>query len=79
LDDPVIGELSNTNLDYHHPERKQVPDAAWQAGRTQDQQARLLAEIYGAAKQSIGLALDSAAMMMFRVLLEQYLALNQLR
>jgi hypothetical protein len=78
LDDPVIGELSNTNLDYHQSERKQVPDAAWNlVGRKINKRA-LLAEIYVAAIQSIGLALDCAAMM-FRLLLEQYLALNQLR
>jgi transposase len=41
----------------------------------------LLAEIYAAAKHSIGVpvALDSAVIAMFRLILEQYLALNQLR
>jgi transposase len=50
------------------------------AGRRVNKQA-LLAEIYTAAKQSIGVpvALDSAAIAMFRLVLEQYLALNRLR
>ena len=54
---------------------------AWNlAGRKVNKQA-LLAEIYAAAKQSIGVpvALDSAAITMFRLVLEQYLALNRLR
>ena len=54
---------------------------AWNlAGRKVNKQA-LLAEIYAAAKQSIGVpvALDSAAIAMFRLVLEQYLALNRLR
>jgi transposase len=54
---------------------------AWDlAGRKVNKQA-LLAEIYTAAKQSIGVpvALDGAAIAMFRLVLEQYLALNRLR
>ena len=54
---------------------------AWKlVGRKVNQRA-LLAEIYAVAQQSIGVpvALDSAAMTMFRLMLEQYLALNQLR
>jgi hypothetical protein len=41
----------------------------------------LLAEIYAAAKQSIGVpvVLDSAAIAMFRLVLEQYLSLHRLR
>jgi len=41
----------------------------------------LLAEIYAAAKQSIGVpvTLDSAAIAMFRLVLEQYLSLDRLR
>ena len=54
---------------------------AWNlVGRKVSKRA-LLAEIYAAAKQSIGVpvALDSAAVAMLRLMLEQYLALNQLR
>jgi transposase len=54
---------------------------AWHlVGRKVNKRA-LLAEIYAAAQQSIGVpvALDSAAITMFRLMLEQYLALNQLR
>jgi transposase len=54
---------------------------AWNlVGRKVNKRA-LLAQIYAAAQQSIGVpvALDSAAITMFRVMLEQYLALNQLR
>jgi transposase len=54
---------------------------AWNlVGRKINKRA-LLAEIYAAAQQSIGVpvALDSPAITMFRLMLEQYLALNQLR
>ena len=54
---------------------------AWNlVGRKVNKRA-LLAEIYAAAKQSIGVpvALDSAAIAMFRLVLGEYLALNQLR
>jgi transposase len=54
---------------------------AWNlVGRKVSKKA-LLAEIYAAAQQSIGVpvALDSAAITMFRLVLEQYLALNRLR
>jgi transposase len=54
---------------------------AWNlVGRKVSKKA-LLAEIYAAAQQSIGVpvALDSAAIAMFRLVLEQYLALNRLR
>jgi hypothetical protein len=51
---------------------------AWHlVGRKVNKRA-LLAEIYAAAQQSIGVpvALDSSAIKMFRLMLEQYLALN---
>jgi transposase len=54
---------------------------AWNlVGRKVNKRA-LLAEIYAAAQQSAGvpLALDSAAVTMFRLMLEQYLTLDQLR
>jgi transposase len=54
---------------------------AWNlVGRKVSKRA-LLAEIYAAAKRSIGVpvALDSPAMAMFRLVLEQYLNLHQLR
>lgn len=54
---------------------------AWNlVGRKVSKRA-LLAEIYAAAKRSIGVpvALDSAAIAMFRLVLEEYLALHQLR
>jgi transposase len=54
---------------------------AWSlVGRKVSKQA-LLAEIYAAAQRSIGVsvALDSAAIAMFRLALEQYLALSRLR
>jgi hypothetical protein len=54
---------------------------AWSlVGRKVSKRA-LLAEIYAAAKQSIGVpvALDSAAIAMFRLVLEEYLTLHQLR
>jgi len=54
---------------------------AWNlVGRKVNKRA-LLAEIYAAAQQSVGvpLALDSAAVTMFRLMLEQYLTLDQLR
>jgi hypothetical protein len=54
---------------------------AWNlVGRKVSKRA-LLAEIYAAAKQSIGVpvALDSAAIAMFRLVLEQYLSLHRLR
>ena len=54
---------------------------AWNlVGRKVSKRA-LLAEIYAAAKRSIGVpvALESPAMAMFRLVLEQYLTLHQLR
>ncbi len=54
---------------------------AWNlVGRKVSKRA-LLAEIYAAAQRSIGVpvALDSAAVAMFHLVLEQYLALNRLR
>jgi len=54
---------------------------AWNlVGRKVNKRA-LLAEIYAVAQQSIGVpvALDSAAITMFRLMLEQYLALDKLR
>ncbi len=54
---------------------------AWNlVGRKVSKKA-LLAEIYAAARRSIGVpvALESAAVAMFRLVLEQYLALNRLR
>jgi transposase len=54
---------------------------AWHlVGRKVNKRA-LLAEIYAAAKQSIGVpvVLDSAAIAMFRLVLEQYLSLHRLR
>ena len=54
---------------------------AWNLVGRKVSKRTLLAEIYAVAKQSIGVpvALDSAAVAMFRLVLEQYLALNQLR
>jgi transposase len=54
---------------------------AWNlVGRKVSKRA-LLAEIYAAAKRSVGVpvALDSAAIAMFRLVLEEYLTLHQLR
>jgi hypothetical protein len=54
---------------------------AWNlVGRKVNKRA-LLAEVYAVAQQSIGVpvALDSPAITMFQLILEQYLALNQPR
>lgn len=60
---------------------KEFQKQAWNlVGRKVSKRA-LLAEIYAAAQRSIGVpvTLDSAAVAMFRLVLEQYLVLNRLR
>lgn len=54
---------------------------AWNLVGRKVSKGALLAEIYAAAQRSIGVpvTLDSAAVAMFRLVLEQYLALNRLR
>jgi hypothetical protein len=81
LVDTTVGQFSYTRFD-RRSERRGVPAAGLEPGRPgKVSKKALLAEIYAAAQQSIGVpvALDGAAIAIFRLVLEQYLALNRLR
>ena len=80
MDGSVVGQLSDACGDYRL-RRTEFQTRAWNLiGRKVNKRA-LLAEIYAAAQRSIGVpvALDSAAIAMFRLMLEEFLTLDQLR